>query len=460
MTETTTLASSSVDKTSTGRQLSYTTYITYSVPTVGVSFLYVLMIVMYMKFAVDEIGLAASLVGAIFLLSKVWDAISDPIAGYLSDRTESRWGRRHSWMLMSAPLILLFSLMLWAPPAMLEGTALTLWVAVAIFGFYTAFTVFEVPNLALGAELTQRYEDRNRIFGARQLAKSIGFIIALVGGTAIMQGASDRIATAGWLMGIAGTITLILIFVSVLKLPPERADYRGRGSQNPFSAMRDVWMNPHARLLLFVYFIEFLGVGGVSTLSPFLSEYVIKQPASLPVIMAAYSISIMLSVPLWVWFGNRFEKKHVWMVAMMVAALGFAGLYFVSEGAVVYTAICFAVAGLGNGCANVLGQSLKADIVDYDELKTGERKEGAYFAAWNFMHKLGLGLMMGAVGISLDLAGFVPKAQQSETVIMVILVLIGAVPCVSYIIGLLAFTRFKLNRASHEVIRQALQGRA
>ncbi|NOX49086.1 MAG: MFS transporter [Gammaproteobacteria bacterium] len=436
------------------------TLLTYSLPSVGLSFLFVFMIVMYLKFAIEDLGMAASVVGGIFLLSRVWDAVNDPLIGYLSDRTVSRWGRRHSWMLLSAPLILIFSYMAWSPPKELSELGMILWVTVAIFGFYTAFSMFEVPNLALGAELSQRHEDRNRVFGARYGARSIGLLIAFLGGAAILQGASDRLSTASVLIGSIGLFTVILILFSVWRLPPERADYMGRGSRNPISAIRDVWSNPHARLLLFVYFIEYLGVGGVSTMTPFLAEYVLMKPAALPIILGAYAIPVLISIPAWVWLGNRFEKKQAWMAAMILATIGFGGLFFVSEGDVLYASMCLAVAGIGHGCGNVLGQSLKADIIDYDELKTGERKEGSYFAAWNFAHKLGVGLMIGVVGVSLDWAGFVPKVEQTEAVITVMLVLISVLPFLGYVIGIAVFTRFSLTRADHDAIRNDLNQRA
>ena len=234
----------------------------------------------------------------------------------------------------------------------------------------------------------------------------------------------------------------------------------GRGAKSPIAAMRDVWSNPHARLLLFVYFIEYLGVGGVATMAPFLTEYVLMKPDALPIVLAAYAVPSLISIPFWVWLGNRYEKKQAWMTAMIVAATGFGGLLFVSQGAVIYTAMCFTVAGIGHGCGNILGQSLKADIIDYDELKTGERKEGAYFAAWNFMHKLGIGLMVGAVGISLDVAGFVPNGEQTETVKTVMVVLIAAIPFVGYLVGIAAFSRFRLYRADHDAVRSGLAQRA
>ena len=183
-------------------------------------------------------------------------------------------------------------------------------------------------------------------------------------------------------------------------------------------------------------------------------------PKMLPYVLGAYSVFALVSIPVWIRLGNRFEKQTVWRAAMVLAGVGFGALLFVDEGTVALMIGGFGLAGIGHGCGPVLGQALKADIIDYDELTTGERKEGAYFAAWNFVHKLAIGMMVGLAGVSLDWAGFVPNAEQSETTKTVMLVLIGAVPCVCYAIGLAVFARFDLTRADHAAIRRQIDERA
>ena len=131
-----------------------------------------LVMVMYMNFATDVLLVAPATIGAIFFASKLWDAVSDPLVGFLSDRTKLRFGRRRSWMLASSIPVAGFSIMLWAPPMGLSETQLVLWIGVAIFGFYTAYTAFYVPHLALGAELSFEVRDRNRVYGSRQIGSS------------------------------------------------------------------------------------------------------------------------------------------------------------------------------------------------------------------------------------------------------------------------------------------------
>ena len=122
----------------------------YGLAAAPVMYGYVLVLIMYLKFAVDDLGADPAVVGTIFLCAKVWDAVSDPLVGNLSDRTERPAGRRRPWLHASAPLMAFFSVMIWAPPTQLSGWALNAWIVVSVVGFYTAFTVFDVPHMSLG----------------------------------------------------------------------------------------------------------------------------------------------------------------------------------------------------------------------------------------------------------------------------------------------------------------------
>ncbi|HVH07721.1 MAG TPA: MFS transporter, partial [Myxococcota bacterium] len=146
----------------------------YAVLNLGVSFLSTLFVVMYLKFATDRVGVSMVAMGGIFLVAKVWNALVDPIVGSWSDRTRSRFGRRRAWLLGSMLPFAWFTWMAWAPPGPLEGARLTAWVSVAVLGFYTAMTAFQVPHAALGVELTHHAASRNRVFAIKYVVQMIG----------------------------------------------------------------------------------------------------------------------------------------------------------------------------------------------------------------------------------------------------------------------------------------------
>jgi len=431
---------------------------TYALPAAPVQFFYLLLLMMYLKYATDTLGASPSVVGMIFLVARVWDAVSDPLVGNLSDNTVSRLGRRRSWLLASAPLLFVFGIMAWAPPEGLVGWQLTAWIAVSVIGFYTAYTIFEVPHMALGAEITLESQGRSRIFGARHLLRTLGMLSAAFATQAVMDdpegGAAVQTAT------IAAVIAVATLVYSVFKLPPEREDFMGRGGESPFKAMHDVLENRHARLLLFVYFIESLGAGGISMMIPFALQYVMGLP-ELTGRMLGFTFALsILSIPIWVALAQRFEKRRLWLGAMAMSGLGFGMLVPLGEGDWPLMMVSSLFIGLSTSCGSILGQALKAEIVDFDEYETGERKEGSYFAAWSFVGKLASGVMVAVVGFVLDNVGYVPNAAQTDDVKWWIVFLISWFPLCGYLIGSMVFLRFDLSEAEHRRIRTLLDARS
>jgi GPH family glycoside/pentoside/hexuronide:cation symporter len=225
--------------------------------------------------------------------------------------------------------------------------------------------------------------------------------------------------------------------------------------------VRDVFANRHARLLLFVFFIESIGSGGIGVLTPFVVEYVMMMKQIVPAMIGLYMVSALVAVPVWVWLANYFEKRHLWLFAMLQAGFGYGLIFWVGQGDWLLMAISSVLAGSAGSCGNTLGQALKAEVIDYDEYLTGERKEGAYFAGWSFMMKLAAGIMVGVVGYSLEWSGFDREAlEQSERVKDTMVFLMGGIPLIGYGIGSLAFTRFSLTEAEHARIRSELEERS
>lgn len=430
----------------------------YGIAAAPVIYSYLLILIMYMKYAATELGASTAVVGTIFLVAKLWDAVTDPMVGNLSDRTTHASGRRRPWLLASAPLIALFSIMAWSPPTGLEGTGLILWIGISVIGFYTAYTIFDVPHMALGAELSLDASERNRVFGVRQSLKVVGMLAAAVLGSYFVGLGVQPTRTMAW---VVGGLTLGLIWSGVALLPPERAHFKGRGGENPFRAIQDVIRNKHARLLLFVIFIDGIGVGGIGVLTPFVLDYVVGRPDLVPILLGGNMLATLATVPVWIRLARRFEKRHLMLAAMIGSGIGYGGIVFVGPGAWHVVAISAVIAGASSSCANILGYTLKSEIIDCDEHRTGERKEGAYFAGWSFVSKLAAGIMIGIVGWALEIAGFDASVQQqSERVETTMIVLMGVFPFICYAIGAIAFTRFSLTETEHSRIRAELDARA
>ena len=429
----------------------------YSLPTVAVHYTFMLTAIYLLKYSTDVLLVGPGVMGFLFGASRIWDAISDPIAGHLSDRTSTRLGRRRSWLLASAIPIGAAYWMLWSPPAFLDGTALIVWMGVGVFGYFTATTLFNVPHESWGAELSSHYDERTRVFGIKHVVGAVGSLAGL-GGLALLRTADDPRAVATTQALVAGGIAAVLIVIAVISVR-ERPEYQGRGGTSLRAAFTDVWRNPHARLLLFVYFIENFGTAILSVLIPFVMQYVLRAEDLLEVFMALYFIPAILSVPVWIALSRRFGKKRLWIFSMSAMTLAFSGMFFAREGNVVWLSALGLLAGIGGGCGQVVGPSIQADVIDWDEHRTGERKEGAYFAVWNFVRKSAFGIATMLAGVLLEVVGFEPNVEQSEAAKLGMRTLFGLFPGACYAIGTLAFLRFGLNQREHAAIRVELDRR-
>ena len=238
------------------------------------------------------------------------------------------------------------------------------------------------------------------------------------------------------------------------------AEHQGRGARNPWKAFADVWRNPHARLLLFVFGIENFGTAILAVLIAYVMQYVYGLAQYTTAFMLLYFVPAVLFVPVWIRLSRRFGKRNLWIFSMSMMTLAFAGLAFVRAGDVWLVCALGVIAGVGGGCGQVVGPSIQADVIDYDERATGERKEGIYFAAWAFVRKSAFGIATMLVGLLLGAIGFEPNVEQSDATKLGLRTLFGIVPGVCYAVGTLCFLRFRLDEAAHLAIRRELDARA
>jgi GPH family glycoside/pentoside/hexuronide:cation symporter len=412
-----------------------------------------------MKHATDVLLVAPAAMGTILLLGRLWDAISDPMAGYLSDRTRSRFGRRRIWLLGSAVPLAITYVMLWAPPESLEGIVLLGWLLVALLLFETASTAFSVPHAALGLELTSDYHERTRVFAWRHVLTTVGYGASL-GLVYVLRSAGEPRVAAFWVALAAGLATAVLVGLCALGLP-ERGEGMGRGGVSLLRSFRDVFANPHALRLFVVYGVETFGVGVIATLAAYIMEEVVRRADLLEWLLASWMIPQILLAPMWIRLSRRFGKKRLWLFGMCCNLLGFSGMLFLDEGRLLLVFVMVLLIGVGGGVGNVISPSVQADVVDFDELSSGERKEGAYTAVWNFIRKAGMALAAGAGGVALSVSGYDASVEvQSDTVRDTIRIFCSVVPLCFYAIGLAVFSRFGLDEEEHARVMQRIRDRA
>ena len=444
------------------------TTIAYGMPGLGAGYMYLLMSLYVMKFSTDVLLIAPAVMGIIFSISRIWDAISDPIAGYLSDRTTFKFGRRRTWMLLSFVPISFGFLAVFSPPESMQGQSLDLWMMIAILSFYSAITLFNVPHMALGAELSEDYHERTRLFGVRHIGFTLGSILSLVSMSLLI---SEENSPTGDVRDLASNLAFfavavmsLMIFFSVSRLK-EDPKFQNRVNKNPFKAFRDVWVNPHAKILIIVLFIENLGGAVIGVLTLYVTQYIVEAPAWAPIIIFAYMLPSALSVPLWIPLSRRFGKIRLWVFSLALTGISFGGIFIIPfldsvTDRLIVMFLGAILGGMASGCGGAIGPSVKGDVIDYDEYLTGERKEGSYFAALNFVYKSATGIMLLVTGFVLQFSGFIPNEPQTMEVKLALISLYGLVPLVFYSLGAyLLYKKFKFGEKEHAAIKQQIQER-
>jgi len=427
------------------RKLAYPALLAYGAPIVGIAYLLFFVQFYFLKFATDVLLLPPAMVGVVFAVMKLWDAASNPLVGSWSDRTRSRFGRRRPFLFGALVPLAIGFIMLWSPPGALGPTGLMLWSSAALFVFFSAFALYTIPHAALGAEMSPDSHERTRLFGVRQISFTLGILLAFAGIQMAMTAAVPRETAASM------AIPTSLLAAAVLLITPlvvrERTAVPA-GGESLWTGLRDVVANRPARILLFVWFVENLGVGAVGTMAPYIAEYLLRRPDIVGILPATYVISGVLTIPIWVRISRSAGTRDTWMIAMLLAAASFGGMMFVGAGDLTLLMLLLVVAGSAMGCGSVLSSSIMADLIDVDEHRTGERKEGVYSASMNFALRIGNSLATAVSGLVLSMAGFLPNAEQSAESLLGIRILFAGLPCLGFLVGMALFRGFPRARMS------------
>ncbi|MES0488733.1 MAG: MFS transporter [Leptospirales bacterium] len=417
----------------------------YGLPMTGASMLNFLTGTYLMKYATDVLFIGSLTMGMIFLGARIWDAINDPICGYLSDHTTSRMGRRRLWIAASAiPTGVLFYF-LWTPAENYK----ILWMIIAIPVFYTALTAFYIPHYSLGAELSADYHDRNRIYGNRALWENIGNFL----GVAVLQmvifepgsGATAKEVTP-WVMGGVGIFTIAVIWIMVLKTP--RGQDQTSAKHGIFKTYGAVLKNRQARSILIVGFFSQVGGAIILTATFYYTEYILNAPGSEAIVIGLFMLAATLSIPGWIFIAKRVDKLKLWMGANITAALIFIFTMYLSAGDVVQMAILATIAGVAAGAIIMINPAALADTISSDGVQENQSREGTYFALYTFINKSAMGFSAALLGVVLWWGGYIANVEQTYESALAIRTLYAFGPAVAFSIAavfLYRYMRLKKN---------------
>jgi GPH family glycoside/pentoside/hexuronide:cation symporter len=412
-------------------------------------------------FLTDVVGIPAGVAALAIFIGGTWDYLNDPLAGHLSDRTRTRWGRRRPFLLFGAvPLVLVFSLMWWRPP--FEGSlALGAYFTVVYIVYEIAATFVYMPYFALTPELTSDYDERTSLVTIRAFFSILGSLVAFTVPLMIVGGFHPENAGRVLLMGaIFGVVSLIPLWV-VFFGTRERREFMDQPQPVIRQSIRAVRNNRPFIFGLVIYLFTWVAIAIIQLIMLYYIKHVVRLEGQSEVIMATIFVVAMVTLPLWEWISRRWNKRRAYIAGiafLMVVLLTLSSLSPATDFSVIL-AICV-LAGIGVAAAHVLPWSILPDAIEYGEWHTGERHEGMFYSLITLAQKVAVSIALPLTLLVLEYSGYVPNADiQPQSAVNGIRLVTGPVPAVLMGFGILFAFFYPLGRENYSEIARRLEVR-
>jgi len=400
-----------------------------------------------------DVGLGLARTGTVLFLARVLDFVLDPLIGFASDRIKTRFGRRKPWIMVGAFAAGAALVALFAPPAGVGPWYLFLWLAL----LYMGFTAVQVPYYAWGAELVQDYDQRTRIAGMREGLTLAGIVATgSLPVVASLVGLSERggLVAIAWLAILVGGPAIALLVWRV----PEGVV---AGAALTRLALGPILANRPFLRLFCAWFVNGLATGLPAVLFPLYLQHGLRAGQTAAGLMIfAYFAAGCAAIPLWLALSRRYGKHRVWCGAMMMAMAAFVWVPLLRPGDnAAFLVICL-ITGAALGADLVLPPAMQADVVDLDQLRTGQARAGFYFAIWGMGTKLALGAAAGGAFLALSLVGFDPNGANTPDALFALAAIYALAPVLLKAGAVALVWRYPLTSRRHAIIRRRLDRRA
>ena len=437
--------------------------------------------IFYAIYLTDVVGLDPRLGSFGALIGIAWDAINDPLIGLLSDRMRTRWGRRRPFLLWFAIPFGLSFVMLWSAPAWESEVALLVYVTLTFMLADTLQTLVAVPFLSLTPELTSDYDERTTLTSFRSFFQLAGALSVVIAAPAIVDGvlASGGTQQQGFMLvgaifgGIAAVpLLLIGTFIRETSRPEQTESLPFR------ETLKAAWQNIPFRYAIGMYMLNWSAVDMVAVAFPYFLLYWVAQGdllATIPFLglNLAYETAFfgilmsvcILFIPFWLWLARKRNKREAYMYGMIFWVIVQLMIFTIQPGDTTWLLVIAALAGISVSAAYVLPESLFADVIEWDELRTGRRQEGIFYGLRTLIRKLTGALVIFVTLQLLGSSGYVSpppgsiQFMQGDSALQMVRQLVSPLSAAIVCGTILLAWLFPLSREQYERIQRLLEQR-
>ncbi len=467
------------------RSLSHKIKIGFGICDLGGNLFFTVMGFYLLYYLTDTVGLPPHLAGTALMIGKVWDAVTDPVVGDLSDRTRTRWGRRKPWMALGAFLLFGGMLFLFYKPSWKEQWTLFAWATLAYCLVNTAYTFVSIPYGALTPELTSNYHEQSILNGYRQVFAILGTFLGA--GIVLPLVKLFQDPAEGWFFtgGVLGGIMLVSALLTVLLvgkesflkgkegIPPSR---EGQNQHEPLSLsakkeghtsrrrgfFKEVWEVLRQRTFLLVLIPWTLHITGVTLLQSamvYYFEYIYQYKEGFQIALLILLSFALLCIPFWIRVSRGIGKREVYNLGMLIfSATVMAFFFFGHRFRIVWAYMLMIPAGIGFSVQYAMPFAILPDVVQWDLAEHGKQREGTYYGLWTFASKLGQSFAFLLSGWVLSLFGYIPlDAYQPPTALFGIRLLAGILPAILFLLGVLIHRTYPIDQETYRHIEARIR---
>jgi len=411
-------------------------------------------------FLTDVAGLRPDLAAYAVGLPRIWDAVNDPLFGLISDCIRSRWGRRRVLLLFGAVPLGLSFIFMWLVPN-LGQAGLALYYAIVFIVFDTAFTIVHVGYNALTPELTDDYDERSSLNGYRMVFSISGTLGAIILATVLGWYIEDQrvlFTILGVGLGIVSMIPPLVVFRITEERPAEELP-------DPLplrEALKLTLGNKPFRLVMGLYLLSWTTASILAAVLVYYANYYLKVPEQANYFVLAAQGAAIAFIPLCVWIAKKLDKRRAFILGSLSWVVVLLGIYALTPEKIGLAYILSALAGSGIATAYVIPWAMVPDVVEYDQVRSGQRREGSYYAFASFFQKLATGGALWAMGMALSATGYItpaingPLPEQPAEAVNAIRLFIGPVPAVLLILAIACAWFYPITREHHQATLAAL----